>query len=85
MCQYFYADTLYFKVMTFFYLDPQKRSFLTLSHIYAEPMTGSTHVRLFLYVSVKLTLFDILPGFRHRGVGSERSPLVPPTLLDNSM
>ena len=66
------------------YLDPQKRSFLTLSQVYAEPMTSSTHVRVFLYVSVRLTMYDSTPGFRVRTPG-HGSPLVPPALLDSSM
>ena len=66
------------------FLDPQKRSFLTISHLYAEPMTNSTHVRVFIYVSVRLTMYDSAPGFRVRVPGHD-SPLVPPALLDSSM
>ena len=63
-----------------------KRGFLNILGYYSEPMCLKRQTRLFLYLGVKVSVFDVAPGFRRSGGVTDGNTMpVTPMLIDMSL
>ena len=67
-----------------FYLGPYKRGFLTLEHIYLEPMVSIGQVRIMIFLNQKVSVYDSCAVGRRGGGAASTSPLMAPQYLDKS-
>lgn len=63
---------------------PMKYRFLTVSAIYAEPMTHNGFTRIMIYLGLALSTYDTAPGFRSGRQNFSRD-MKAPNYLDRSL